>query len=70
MMEKYGGPHLSWRPFAEGGNDFFNSSVLNEIGRRYGKSVAQAVQVGYCALFISSFLNRNCSSASLTFLIK
>lgn len=40
-MEKYGCQIMSWGPFAEGENDFFNNETLAEIGRKYGKSVAQ-----------------------------
>ncbi|WP_315172215.1 aldo/keto reductase [Alloprevotella tannerae] len=40
-MEKYGCQIMSWGPFAEGKNDFFNNETLAEIGRKYGKSVAQ-----------------------------
>ena len=40
-MEKYGCRIISWGPFAEGKNDFFNNETLAEIGRKYGKSVAQ-----------------------------
>ncbi len=32
---------MSWGPFAEGKNDYFNNPVLKEIGGKYGKSVAQ-----------------------------
>ena len=31
----------AWAPFAEGRNDFFNNFVINEIGKKYRKSVAQ-----------------------------
>ena len=40
-FEKYGTQHMSWGPFAEGKNDFFNTPLLKEIGTKYGKSVAQ-----------------------------
>ena len=40
-MEKYGCQIMSWGPFAEGKNDFFNNETLAEIGRKYGKSVAK-----------------------------
>lgn len=43
-MEKYGVQHESWGPFAEGRKDFFSNPVLTEIGRKYGKSSAQAMQ--------------------------
>lgn len=32
---------MSWGPFAEGRNDFFNNPVLEEIGVRHGRTVAQ-----------------------------
>ena len=32
----------SWGPFAEGRNDMFTNPVLAEIGKKYGKTVAQA----------------------------
>lgn len=31
----------SWGPFAEGRNDLFSNPTLAEIGRKYGKSIAQ-----------------------------
>ena len=40
-MKEYGTQIESWGPFAEGKNDFFNNETLAEIGRKYGKSVAQ-----------------------------
>lgn len=40
-MEKYGTQIMSWGPFAEGKNDYFQNPVLKEIGAQYGKSVAQ-----------------------------
>ena len=40
-LEKYNCQIESWGPFAEGKNDFFNTSLLKEIGEKYGKSVAQ-----------------------------
>lgn len=40
-MVKYGVQHESWGPFAEGRKDFFTNPVLNEIGKKYGKSAAQ-----------------------------
>ncbi|MBL4561603.1 MAG: aldo/keto reductase [Labilibaculum sp.] len=33
--------HESWAPYAEGRNDFFTNPILAEIGKKYGKSVAQ-----------------------------
>lgn len=38
---KYGTQIMSWGPFAEGKNDFFNTPLLKGIGARYGKSTAQ-----------------------------
>ena len=40
-MEKYGCHIMSWGPFAEGLNDFFHNDVLTEIGKVYGKTLAQ-----------------------------
>ena len=40
-MEKYGTRIMSWGPFAEGKNDYFQNPVLKEIGDKHGKSVAQ-----------------------------
>lgn len=40
-MEEYGCRIMSWGPLAEGRNNFFTNPVLEEIGLKYGKSVAQ-----------------------------
>lgn len=32
---------MSWGPLAEGRNNFFTNPVLEAIGKKYGKSVAQ-----------------------------
>lgn len=40
-MKKNGTQIMSWGPFAEGKNDYFNNPVLKEIGEKHGKSVAQ-----------------------------
>lgn len=40
-MEEFGTRIMSWGPLAEGRNDFFTNPVLETIGRKYGKSVAQ-----------------------------
>lgn len=40
-MEEYGCRIMSWGPLAEGRNNFFTNPVLEEIGWKYGKSVAQ-----------------------------
>lgn len=41
VMKKYGTQIMSWGPFAEGKNDYFNNPVLKEIGEAHGKSAAQ-----------------------------
>ncbi|MCS3331331.1 aldo/keto reductase [Bacteroides thetaiotaomicron] len=41
IMKKYDTKVMSWRPFAEGRNNFFSNEVLKAIGEQYGKSVAQ-----------------------------
>lgn len=41
IMEKYGAQIESWGPFAEGKNNFFQNEVLQKIGKKYGKTVAQ-----------------------------
>lgn len=40
-MEEFGTQIMSWGPLAEGRNKFFTNPVLEEIGNKYGKSVAQ-----------------------------
>ena len=40
-LAKYNTQIMSWGPFAEGKNDFFNTPVLKEIGAKHGKGVAQ-----------------------------
>lgn len=40
-MKEYGCHIMSWGPLAEGRNNLFSNPVLEEIGRKYGKSVAQ-----------------------------
>ena len=40
-MEKHGTQIMSWGPFAEGKNDYFNNPVLKKIGEKHQKSVAQ-----------------------------
>ncbi|MBD5361381.1 MAG: aldo/keto reductase [Bacteroides sp.] len=40
-MEEYGCQIMSWGPLAEGRNNFFTNPVLESIGKKYGKSVAQ-----------------------------
>lgn len=41
IMWQYGAQIMSWGPFAEGRNGFFTNKVLQSIGDKYGKSVAQ-----------------------------
>lgn len=40
-MKESGTQIMSWGPLAEGRNNFFTNPVLEEIGHKYGKSVAQ-----------------------------
>ncbi len=40
-MEELGCQIMSWGPLAEGRNHFFTNPILEEIGKKYGKSVAQ-----------------------------
>lgn len=40
-MEEYNCRIMSWGPLAEGRNNFFTNPVLEGIGKKYGKSVAQ-----------------------------
>lgn len=39
--EKYGAHVMSWGPFAEGKNAFFENAILMNIGKKYGKTTAQ-----------------------------
>ena len=41
IMKEYGCRIMSWGPLAEGRNNFFTNPILEEIGKKYGKSVAQ-----------------------------
>ncbi|MCR6546601.1 aldo/keto reductase [Dehalobacterium formicoaceticum] len=41
IMRKYGTQIMSWGPFAEGKNDYFQNPTLKEIGEKHGKTVAQ-----------------------------
>ncbi|MDE6670496.1 MAG: aldo/keto reductase [Muribaculaceae bacterium] len=41
IMKEFGTHTMSWGPLAEGRNNFFSNPLLEEIGRKYGKSVAQ-----------------------------
>ena len=40
-MKEFGTHMMAWAPLAEGRNNFFTNPILEEIGRKYGKSVAQ-----------------------------
>lgn len=40
-MQEFGTHIMAWAPLAEGRNGFFTNPVLETIGKRYGKSVAQ-----------------------------
>ena len=40
-MVKLGVQHMSWGPFAEGANNFFENPLLAEIGAAHGKGVGQ-----------------------------
>lgn len=41
LMKEFGTHMMAWSPLAEGRNNFFTNPVLEEIGKKYGKSVAQ-----------------------------
>lgn len=41
IMKEFGTHTMSWGPLAEGRNNFFTNPLLEEIGKKYGKSVAQ-----------------------------
>ena len=41
IIKKYHTQIMSWGPFAEGRNNYFQNETLKEIGAKYGKSVAQ-----------------------------
>lgn len=40
-MKEFGTHIMAWAPLAEGRNNFFNNPMLEKIGKKYGKSVAQ-----------------------------
>ena len=40
-MHEFGTHVMAWAPLAEGRNNFFTNPVLEQIGAKYGKSVAQ-----------------------------
>lgn len=41
LMDKLEIKHIAWAPFAEGARGFFSNPVLDEIGKKYNKSIAQ-----------------------------
>lgn len=41
-MKEYGVVPQAWAPFNEGLRDFFNDPILTKIGKKYGKTAAQA----------------------------
>ncbi|MFV0322737.1 MAG: aldo/keto reductase [Alphaproteobacteria bacterium] len=43
VMEEYGVQIQSWGPFAEGRNHLFSNKILQNIGQKYQKSIAQVV---------------------------
>jgi len=43
VLQEYGVQPEAWGPFAEGKNDLFTNPVLESIGNKHGKSVAQVV---------------------------
>jgi diketogulonate reductase-like aldo/keto reductase len=43
VLKEYGVQAEAWGPFAEGKNGLFTNEVLQSIGRKHGKSVAQVV---------------------------
>lgn len=40
-LKEFGTHMMAWAPLAEGRNNFFTNPVLEAIGKKYGKSVAQ-----------------------------
>ena len=40
-MKEFGTHIMAWAPLAEGRNNFFTNPLLESIGKKYGKSVAQ-----------------------------
>lgn len=42
-LEKYGVIHEAWAPFGEGRGNMFSNAVLQNIGAKYNKSVAQVI---------------------------
>lgn len=42
-LKKYGVIHEAWTPFGEGRGNMFTNPVLQEIGKKYDKTVAQVI---------------------------
>lgn len=42
-LEKYGVIHEAWAPFGEGRGNMFSNPILQEIGDKYNKTVAQVI---------------------------
>lgn len=62
-LEKNNAQIMSWGPFAEGKNDYFNNPTLKEIGAKYNKSTAQValrfmLQLGVVLIPKSTHENR------------
>lgn len=63
IMKKYNTQIEAWGPFAEGRNDYFTNETLVEVGKKYGKSSAQAalrflIQSGVVVIPKSTHKNR------------
>lgn len=43
ILDKYNIQHESWGPFAEGRNNMFKNELLQSIGDKYNKSIAQVI---------------------------
>ena len=43
LLQEYGVQTEAWGPFAEGKNGLFENEVLQAVGRKHGKSIAQVV---------------------------
>lgn len=63
LMQEYDTKLMAWAPLAEGKNNFFANPMMQEIGKRYGKSVAQValrylIQQGIIVIPKSTHKNR------------
>ena len=43
VMKEYNIAHEGWAPFAEGQHEIFSNSVLDQIAKKYNKSISQVV---------------------------